>query len=69
MTKINARMIDETDKLVTIVQVDDLNRKAGQEYARRSVIVRGKKFMEPAHDALEFVGADEWHEVPKEVLA
>jgi hypothetical protein len=63
MKKLKARLISADDKTVSFVEVDDLQRKTGQDYARRMVVLRGKKFVEPESNALDFVGQDEWHEV------
>jgi hypothetical protein len=63
LKKLHVRMIDSNDKLTEIVDIDDLERKLGQQYERRIVVVRGKKFMEPGADSLDVVPADEWHEV------
>jgi hypothetical protein len=63
LTKLLIRLMDRENKQVGEVEMDDLKRRAGQAYQRRSVILRGKKFMEPEPEALEFAPADEWHEV------
>jgi hypothetical protein len=57
------RLIDRNDKQVTTVELDDMKRKPGDNYTRRMVALKGVKFIEPEAAALEFIPADEWHEV------
>jgi hypothetical protein len=66
MTKLMAKLINHDNKPVGAVEVDDLKRKPGEAYARRSVIRMGVKYSEPEAEALDFIRPDEWHE---EVIA
>lgn len=61
--KLHAKMIDCNDRITGVVDVDDLSRKSGSEYACREVILMGKKFREPSGDVLDVAKADEWREV------
>lgn len=63
MKQVNVKLIDKDDKQVGQVSIVDLDRKPTQHYARRRVILMGKKFIEPEAKALDFAPADEWHEV------
>lgn len=63
LQKLHAKMIDAEDKIVATVDVDDLSRKPGSEYVRREIVLRGKRFKEPAGDTLDIAKADEWREV------
>lgn len=61
--KLKVKLIDRNDKIVSWFEVDDLKRKPGAPYERRSVIHMGIKYAEPEAAALEYAPADEWHEV------
>lgn len=63
LTKLHAKLFDANNAFVTWVDVDDLHRMVGDVYQRRSIVFRGRKFVEPEAEALEYAPADEWHEV------
>ncbi len=65
MTKVLVRLIDRDNEQIGEVEMDDLKRRCGSDYTRRSVVLRGRKFVEPEPEALEFAPADEWHEEVK----
>lgn len=63
MKKVTVRLIDKNDKPVGLLEVDELLRKPGENYARRTAIRMGVKFIEPAADALDVSPATDWREV------